>query len=175
MAQRWQQASLAARIAVGCAALVSVCSGCAIVFALGFAAGANDLRIASSRAPNHADTQAALATATAQAALAAATAQAPKAWVTIQHFIGHDNQQTPSFSAAGTWRIVWTCKTNNPRVGSGAFSVELNRDDGTPVDLVANTSSNGGATYNAHTGDGTFYLKIEALFMDYDVSIQEYR
>ena len=75
--------------------------------------------------------------------------------------------------AAGTWRIVWTCKTNNPRVGSGAFSVELNRDDGTPVDLVANTSSNGGATYNAHTGDGTFYLKIDALFMEYDVSIQE--
>jgi hypothetical protein len=166
MAQRWQQASLAARIAAGCAALVSVCSGCAIVFALGFAAGANDLRIASSRAPNHADTQAALAT---------ATAQAPKAWVTIQHFIGHDNQQTPSFSAAGTWRIVWTCKMNNPSVGSGAFSVELNRDDGTPVDLVANTSSNGGATYNAHTGDGTFYLRIDALFMEYDVSIQEYR
>jgi len=95
--------------------------------------------------------------------------------VTIQHFIGHDNQQTPSFSAAGTWRIVWTCKTNNPSVGSGAFSVELNRDDGTPVDLVANTSSNGGATYNAHTGDGKCYLKIDALFMDYDVSIQEYR
>ena len=166
MAQRWQQASLAARIAVGCAALVSVCSGCLLVFALGFAAGANSTWIASSRAPNDADTQAALAT---------ATAQAPKAWVTTQHWAGHDNQQTPSFSAAGTWRIVWTCKVNNPSMSSGAFSVELNRDDGTPVDLVANTSSNGGATYNAHTGDGKFYLKIDALFMDYDISVQDYR
>ncbi len=175
MAQRWQQASLAARIAVGCAALVSVCSGCLLIFALGFAAGANSTWIASSRAPNDADTQAALATATAQAARAAATAQSPKAWVTAQHWAGHDNQQTPSFSAAGTWRIVWTCKVNNPSVSSGAFSVELNRDDGTPVDLVANTSGNGGATYYAHTGDGTFYLRIDVLFMDYDISAQDYR
>src|SRR5260370_28458925 len=75
MAQRWQQASLAARIAVGCAALVSVCSGCLLIFALGFAAGANSTWIASSRAPNDADTQ---------AARAAATAQSPKAWVTTQ-------------------------------------------------------------------------------------------
>ena len=106
MAQRWQQASLA----------------------LGFAAGANNLRIASSHAAN---------TAVTQGTHAPAGTQAPKAWVTTQHFSGHDNQQTPSFSATGTWRIVWTCKTNNSSVSSGAFSVELNRDDGTPVDLVA--------------------------------------
>jgi hypothetical protein len=71
MAQRWQQASTTAQIAVGCAALISGFSGCLIIFALGFAAGANIPRSASSRAANTITTQVARATAK------------PKAWVTM--------------------------------------------------------------------------------------------
>src|SRR5258707_8034182 len=88
MAQRWQQASLAARIAVGCAALVSVCSGCVIIFALGFAAGLNSPRTASSRAANTAAPQGTHApTATAKA----------KAWVTVKHLAGSGNSQSDTF------------------------------------------------------------------------------
>ena len=99
----------------------------------------------------------------------------PKAWVTITggHITGSASQQTETFHVSGQWRIVWACQAND-QFGGGNFIVELhNASDGSYVDLIANTTGNGGQTYNAHTGDGDFYLKVDTFDELYSLDVQQ--
>lgn len=101
----------------------------------------------------------------------------PKAWVTIDggHITGSASQQTETFHVAGQWRIVWACQANS-QFGGGNFIVELHdASDGSYIDLIANTIGNGGQTYNAHTGDGAFYLKVDTFDELYSLDVQEFR
>lgn len=156
---------------VGCGGLIVACVVCSVCVGLAGAVG-NGGSASSANGGSGQRSGEAQATATATARPKPTATPKPKQYVTVQHFSGHDNQQTETFHAGDTWRIVWTAKVNDPSIGAGNFSIELNTSDGQLVDLVANTSSTGGATYNAHTGSGDFYLKIDALFMDYDVQVQ---
>lgn len=99
----------------------------------------------------------------------------PKAWVTVQHFSGSQNTQTPTFHLANGSRIVW--KATPTDTNANILSIELDQTDGTPIDLVANTanmSSPQSSTYNVH-GDNDVYLKITTDSVNYDVQVQEYK
>lgn len=110
----------------------------------------------------------------APAPTATATAK-PKAWVTVQHFSGSQNTQTPTFHLPNGSRIVW--KATPTDTNANILSIELDQTDGTPIDLVANTanmSSPQSSTYNVH-GDNDVYLKITTDSVNYDVQVQEYK
>lgn len=99
----------------------------------------------------------------------------PKAWVTVQHFSGSQNMQTPTFHLPDGSRIVW--KATPTDTNANILSIELDQTDGTPIDLVANTanmSSPQSSTYNVH-GDNDVYLKITTDSVNYDVQVQEYK
>lgn len=105
-----------------------------------------------------------------------ATATAvPKQWVTVQHFTGTQNTQTPTFHLADGDRIVWTATPTDTT--ANAFSIELYSSDGSLMDLVANTANLTKAetsTYNVH-GSSDVYLKISPLYVSYDITVQTYR
>lgn len=99
----------------------------------------------------------------------------PKAWVTVQHFSGSQNAQTPTFHLPDGSRIVW--KASPTDTSANFFSAELDQSDGTLIDLVANTaniSSDQSSTYNVH-GDNDVYFKITTDSVNYDIQVQEYK
>lgn len=98
----------------------------------------------------------------------------PKAWVTVQHFSGSANTQTPTFHLPDGSRIVWTAKASNSF--GGDFSIEMDNSDGTYNDLVANVSTppDQGATYTIH-GDLDVYLKVDTFGCNWTIQVQEYK
>lgn len=98
----------------------------------------------------------------------------PKTWVTVQHFTGANNQQTPTFSLPDGSRIVWSAKAANQFGGN--FIVEMYNADGTLSDQVANsiTPPDQSGTYNVH-GDQSVYLSIQTDGCNYDIAVQVYQ
>ncbi|SRR5712691_10402993 len=170
MAQRWQQASLAARIAVGCAALVSVCSGCVIIFALGFAAGLNSPRTASSRAANTAAPQGTHApTATAKA----------KAWVTVKHLAGSGNSQSDTFEVRTGDHILTSCTASD---SANLFIADLYRQGESYGNNVAYAELVDRAnqpcshdTYTVQQDGATVYLRVQADSVQWTVDVQRFQ
>lgn len=98
----------------------------------------------------------------------------PKAWVTVQHFTGASNQQTPTFSLPDGSRIVWSAQASNQYGGN--FVIDMYNSDGTYNDLVANTITppNQSGTYNVH-GNLSVYLNIQTDGSSYDIAVQVYQ
>src|SRR5258708_3710057 len=85
---------------------------------------------------------------TATPALPTGTAK-PKAWVTVQHFSGNQNQQTASLHIPAGSRIVWSVKPSSEFGGN--FIVEADYADGSGMAaLIANaiTPPAQSGTYN---------------------------
>lgn len=149
---------------IGCLALIVVCGLCGAIGSL--ANGGNSSTSTSTGQVTQAPQATHVPTATPK----------PKQWHTVQHFTGNQNQQSETFHiSSDQWRIVWSDKLNDAGGGSGLFNATLYTSDNQIVDLVANVANqSSGATYNAHVGPGDYYIKIEALYTDYDVQVQEY-
>lgn len=156
--------SRTAQIAVGAGALVAVCACCTLGVAALSNAGSNSGPTGTS-AP----------TATSAPGIPPATPK-PKTWVTVQHWSGSQNLQTPTFHVSDGDRIVWVDTPTDTT--ANIFSVELDAAaDGSPIDLVANTANDASrqtSTYTVH-GDNDVYLKVTALSVRYDITVQEYR
>lgn len=154
------------KVGVGCLSLILLCAICGACGGLSQAISGNTS--ANVNNSNNAGGD--------QATLAPTNTAKPKAWHTVQHFTGNQNQQSETFHiSSDQWRIVWSDKLNSAGMGSGLFEATLYTSDNQLVDLVANVANqSSGATYNAHVGPGDYYIKIEALYTDYDVQVQEY-
>ena len=154
---RFRSLSRTTQIAVGAGVLIAVCACCA----LGVAAVSNS----GTSAP----------TATSAPTLPTITAKA-KTWVTVQHWSGSQNLQTATFHVSDGDRIIWVDTPTDTT--ANIFSVELDAAaDGSPIDLVANTANDASrqsSTYTVH-GDNDVYLKVTALSVQYDITVQEYR
>lgn len=165
---------------VGCGGLIVACVVCSVCVGLAGAVGnggnGNGGNGGSSSSSVNTSGQSVIATFGPTVTPQPPTATPkPKAWVTITggHITGSASQQTETFHVAGQWRIVWACQAND-QFGGGNFIVELhNASDGSYVDLIANTTGNGGQTYNAHTGDGDFYLKVDTFDELYSLDVQQ--
>lgn len=100
----------------------------------------------------------------------------PKAWVTVQHFSGSQNQQTATFHVSNGMRIVW--KETPTDTNANLFSIELDSaSDNSPIDLIANNANSSGpesSTYAIH-GDDDVYLKIECDSVNYDIQVQVFK
>lgn len=98
----------------------------------------------------------------------------PKQWVTVQHWSGSSNSQTPTFHLPDGSRIVWSYQATDQ---ASLISVELDdATDNTPIDLIVNDANmdHSSGTYNVH-GDYQAYLKIQADSVNYDVQVQVYQ
>ena len=160
---RFRSLSRTAQIAVGAGTLIAVCACCA----LGIAAVSNS----GTSAP----TGNSAPTATGAPGLPTATPK-PKTWVTVQHWSGSQNLQTPTFHVSDGDRIVWVDTPTD--TSANLFSVELDAAaDGSPIDLVANTANDASRQTSIYTvhGNADVYLKVTALSVQYDITVQEQR
>ncbi len=166
----------AKHVGLGCGALILVCGLCSLAVAA--ASNSTNTPTAAAQSTNTTSvTQAAQVTNTpaATATQAAPTATPkPKAWVTVEHFTGSANQQTPTFTTPDGSRIVWSASANNEFGGS--FSITSYGSDGSYGDLIANTSTppKVSGTFNVH-GAADIYLKIDTYGCTYDIAVQVYR
>jgi hypothetical protein len=154
-----------------CLALILACAFCS----LGIIAAPKGTTSTPSAAATQGVTQAiAHATATSRAPTATATPAKAKAWVTVQHFTGNQNQQTPTFHVSSGNQVVWSA-TPTDQYG-GTFSITAYSSGGTYLDLIANTgvSKPESGTTTAHQ-DNDLYFKIDALSCTYDIQVQVYQ
>ena len=167
MAKRWNSMSQGSKIvaSVGCGAIILICCS-----TLAVAAAMSNTTTSTPPAAAHSTSTSVVI----QAPAATATPAKPKTWVTVQHFTGSQNQQTPTFSVPDGARIVWSASANDQFGGS--FSITSYNSDGTYGDLIANTSTppKASGTFNVH-GDEQIYLSIDTFGCTYDIQVQEYR
>lgn len=159
-----------ARIAAVVAVLVLMCASCGIGSIAAHGGGSQPVaQNGATQQPTTPSKPAATATRSAPTAT-----PKPKTWVTVQHFTGANNQQTPTFSLPDGSRIVWSAKAADQFGGN--FIVEMYNADGTYSDQVANTITppDQSGTYNVH-GDQSVYLSIQTDGCSYDIAVQVYR
>lgn len=100
----------------------------------------------------------------------------PKAWVTVQHFTGSQNQQTATFHVSDGMQVVW--KETPTDTNANFFSIELYSATGnSPIDLIVNNANEPGpqsSTYVIH-GDNDVYLKVQSDSVNYDIQVQAYK
>jgi hypothetical protein len=164
--------SQAAKLAAGVLVLIVACAFCSLGIVT---APRGSTSTVAASATNTSVASAPRATATTKAPTATATTAKAKAWVTVQHFTGNQNQQTPNFHLPDGSRIVWTASPTD--TNANAFSVEMYSSDGSYLDLIANNAnatSDQSSTYNVH-GDHNVYLKISPDQVNFDIQVQVYQ
>lgn len=164
-------------VLAGVAALIAVCVVCAACTGIvqGIT-GAGQTAGAQSNAGGQSTARINGPTATPRPTATATATPKPKAWTTVKTFSGTATTSTDTFAIPDGAHIVWSCKKSDSFGGN--FAVDLYQDDGTLVDLVANTQDDDSGTYTLHadpSSDGKYYLKVDTYSEKWTINVQVYQ
>jgi len=101
-----------------------------------------------------------------------APADAGKSWVVTKVWQGSDSRDTEELSMAGHWRVDWIF---SPAKGGGSLHVFIYSVEPRVLLYEVVGTQNGGADSSFWSGNGRFFLKINADRGDWKVAVQELR
>ncbi len=101
-----------------------------------------------------------------------APADAGKSWTPTKVWQGSDSRDTEELTMAGHWRVDWIF---SPAKGGGSLHVFIYSVEPRALLYEAVGTQNGGADSSFWSGNGRFFLKINADRGDWKVAIQELR
>jgi len=97
---------------------------------------------------------------------------AGKSWTPTKVWQGSDSRDTEELTMAGHWRVDWIF---SPAKGGGSLHVFIYSVEPRALLYEAVGTQNGGADSSFWSGNGRFFLKINADRGDWKVAIQELR
>ena len=101
-----------------------------------------------------------------------APADVGKSWTPTKVWQGSDSRDTEELTMAGHWRVDWIF---SPAKGGGSLHVFIYSVEPRALLYEAVGTQNGGADSSFWSGNGRFFLKINADRGDWKVAIQELR
>ncbi len=101
-----------------------------------------------------------------------APADAGKSWLVTKVWQGSDSRDTEELTLGGHWRVDWIF---SPAKGGGSLHVFIYSVEPRVLLYEAVGTQNGGADSSFWSGNGRFFLKINADRGDWKVAVQELR